>query len=392
MGLALRAVNFINPVLFSKHLISDILMSSFTDIHCSIEYYDGVDMMSALQAAVAILKEANAPLHYKEITRRMIDSGLWQTNGKTPERTVSSEITKNIELKGDNALFQRINEGVYALRSGEISQSQGQSEAVDRGDDTPQMAFDTSSAKFVSFTDAAEQVLKQYSNGKPMHYREITSKALALNLIKTKGLTPEATLYSQILSEIRRNDRKGTTPRFVMQKGGFVGLSRWHSTESDGLILQIEQHNQRARKQIHGRLFSMSPKEFEELVGQLLVALGFENVIVTDYSKDGGIDVRGTLVVGDVIRVNMAVQVKRWKANVPAPEVQRVRGSLGTHDQGLIITTSDFSEGAIEEARRPNAVPVALMNGSQLVTLLVEHSIGVYRRSYGLIELGETDE
>ena len=73
---------------------------------------------------------------------------------------------------------------------------------------------------------------------------------------------------------------------------------------------------------------------------------------------------RGTLVVGDVIRTRMAVQVKRWKHNVQAPIVQQVRGSLGTHEQGLIITTSDFSAGAREEAARPDAVPVGLMKAS----------------------------
>ncbi len=66
---------------------------------------------------------------------------------------------------------------------------------------------------------------------------------------------------------------------------------------------------------------------------------------------------------GDVIRTRMAVQVKRWKANIHAPTVQQVRGSLGTHEQGLIISTGDFSSGAREEAQRANAVPVALMNG-----------------------------
>ena len=43
---------------------------------------------------------------------------------------------------------------------------------------------------------------------------------------------------------------------------------------------------------------------------------------------------------------------KRWKANVQAPTVQQVRGALGAHDQGLIITTSDFSAGARAEARQ----------------------------------------
>ena len=68
---------------------------------------------------------------------------------------------------------------------------------------------------------------------------------------------------------------------------------------------------------------------------------------MTPASGDGGIDVRGTLVVGDVIRTRMAVQVKRWKRNVQAPTVQQVRGSLGTHEQGLIVTTSDFRQGGV---------------------------------------------
>jgi len=91
-----------------------------------------------------------------------------------------------------------------------------------------------------------------------------------------------------------------------------------------------------------------------------------------------------------VIRTRMAVQVKKWKKNVQAPVVQQVRGSLGTHEQGLIITTSDFSPGARQEAARPDAVhTVALMNGEQLVVLLVENGIGVVRRSHDLIELNQ---
>ena len=71
--------------------------------------------------------------------------------------------------------------------------------------------------------------------------------------------------------------------------------------------------------------------------------------------------------------------------------VQQVRGSLGTHEQGLIITTSDFSPGARKEAARPDATPVALMNGEQLVLLLVEHNIGVSRRTHDLIEIDENN-
>jgi restriction system protein len=171
----------------------------------------------------------------------------------------------------------------------------------------------------------------------------------------------------------------------VFHGKGIIGLAKWGA---GGLAFQIELHNADVRKKLHTSLQAMNPTEFEELIVQLLVALGFEDVTLTPASGDGGIDVRGTLVVGDVVRTQMAVQVKRWRRNVQAPIVQQVRGSLGTHEQGLIITTSDFSKGAREEAARPNAVPVGLMNGEQLVALLVENNIGIQRTSYQLIELG----
>jgi restriction system protein len=156
------------------------------------------------------------------------------------------------------------------------------------------------------------------------------------------------------------------------------------------LTQEILQHNQIVHLQLHQRLHSMSAAGFEELIGHLLTALGFEDVEVTARSGDGGIDVRGTLVVGAVIRTKMAVQVKRWKANVQSPIVQQVRGSLGTHDQGLIITTSDFSSGAKEEAQRANAIPVALMSGGQLVRLLIENNMGIRRTKHDLLELEDS--
>ncbi len=106
------------------------------------------------------------------------------------------------------------------------------------------------------------------------------------------------------------------------------------------------------------------------------MALGFEEARVTPLGGDGGVDVRGTLVVGEVVRIRMAVQAKRWKGNGGAPVVQQVRGSLGAHEQGLIITTSDFSRSARTEAMRADAAPVALMNGEQLATVLAEREVG----------------
>jgi len=335
--------------------------------------------MNVREAAVQILKDAGEPLHVKEITKHILEKKLWKTAGKTPHQTVAARLYADIKKNGDASAFVQTGPQTFSLRTGpelpalqgtRINQKKTKMKAITRS---------------YSFTDAAQKVLEQFGNKRPMHYRAITEKALELGWLDTKGKTPEASMYAQILTEIRRYRKRGERPRFIQHGKGYVGLSRWMGR---GLAFEIEQHNKKVRQALRKRLLAMDWGEFEELIARLLAEMGFEDIEMTRRSGDGGIDVRGTLVVGDVIRTRMAVQVKKWKRNVQAPVVQQVRGSLGTHEQGLIITTSDFSPGARKEAARPDAVPVALMNGEQLVMLLVENSIGVTRRSHDLIELG----
>lgn len=245
-----------------------------------------------------------------------------------------------------------------------------------------------SSKETMTFNDAAEYVLGKYSNGQPMHYRKIMEKILDLGLVNSIGMTPEATLYSQILTETSRKIKRGETPRFVKYGRGLVGLQ---TTIGKGLSFQIDLHNSEVHKKLHQQIMSLTASEFENLIGRLLTSIGFEDVSVTSRSNDGGIDVRGVLVVGDVIKTKMAIQAKKWKANVQAPIVQQVRGSLSAHEHGLIITTSDFSSGAYEEAQQPEKIPVALMGGKQLVNLLIENDIGISRESHDIIYL-QNDE
>lgn len=332
--------------------------------------------MSVLTAVQTVLAEAGEPLHYREITKRVLEQRLWSTNGLTPHETVNARLAVDIIKRGQGSYFQRTGKGVFALRAWGLPEFQP----------PPPKADESPRESRMSFTDAAEAVLEKYGGKQPMHYRAITEKALDLGLIATAGKTPEATLYAQIITEIQRRTKRGERPRFVQYGKGFIGLPKWAGS---GLAFQIEQHNQQVRKRLRQRIGEMSPAEFEALVGTLLAKLGFEDVTVTAVNNDGGIDVRGTMVTGDVIRTRMAVQVKRWKNNVQAPTVQQVRGSLGTHEQGLIITLSDFSKGAKEEAERADATPVALMNGEQLVKLLVENDIGVHRTGHDILELGE---
>ena len=59
--------------------------------------------------------------------------------------------------------------------------------------------------------------------------------------------------------------------------------------------------------------------------------------------------------------------------------------------ESLSTTTSGFSPGARKEARRPDASPVALMDGEQLARLLAEKEIGAERGTYDLWTLLEPE-
>ena len=135
----------------------------------------------------------------------------------------------------------------------------------------------------------------------------------------------------------------------------------------------------------------MLPDRFEALIGELLIALGFEEerLRVTSYSNDGGIDVRGVLNAGNITEVNAAVQVKRWKNNIQAPVVQSIRGSLVVHEQGIVITTSKFSKGAIAEAQAPGKVRISLVDGEQLLDLLIAHKIGVKAEAFTVYSIDQ---
>jgi restriction system protein len=340
--------------------------------------------MDVKTAATQVLQQAGTALHAKDIAEQIMAAGLWQSDGKTPDATVSARLYSDIKNNGDKSPFVKVGPQTFALRdSAEIPRGAGPVPAAVQVAPKPSPA----NAGF-SFTDCAQKVLEKFGGKKPMHYKEITEKALQKGWLVTGGKTPEATMYAQVITEIKRQQKRGERPRFVQHGRGYVGLSQWMGR---GLAFQIEQHNHQVRKVLRERLLAMKPGEFEELISQLLAEMGFEMVEVTKLSGDGGIDVRGTLVVGDVVRIKMAVQVKKWKLknNILAPVVQQVRGSLGAHEQGLIITTSDFSPGAVKEAAQSDKTPIALMNGEQLVMLLMEHGIGVHRSTPDLFEIDE---
>jgi len=151
----------------------------------------------------------------------------------------------------------------------------------------------------------------------------------------------------------------------------------------------LDREKQQIRVQLLELLMNLHPQQFEEFAARLLESVGFTDIEVTKYVGDGGIDGYGNLEMG-VVRVRAAFQVKRWRNNIPPAEINQFRGAIsGEFDQGIFITTSDFSDEAKKASSRRGAVPIVLINGDRIVNIMLEKGLGVRQEPLTVTKIDE---
>lgn len=133
--------------------------------------------------------------------------------------------------------------------------------------------------------------------------------------------------------------------------------------------LKQQAESERKRKSISQKideLMELTPREFEEYVGQLYRYLGFEDVVVTQYSNDKGIDI---LLCKDDLKYG--IQCKRYKGTVGSPDIQKFIGALdhAKADKGIFVTTGMFS---FEAEKMASEHPIELINRIELAKLILE--------------------
>lgn len=123
--------------------------------------------------------------------------------------------------------------------------------------------------------------------------------------------------------------------------------------------------------------------KFEDIVLDLLIKMGYggskeEAKQSTGKTQDGGID--GIINEDRLGLDNIYIQAKRWKDTVVGrPEIQKFSGALDTPGamKGIFITTSTFSESAIQYAKDLVSKKIILIDGIQLANYMIEFNLGV---------------
>jgi len=137
-------------------------------------------------------------------------------------------------------------------------------------------------------------------------------------------------------------------------------------------------------------LRQLSPTGFEKVCRELLRESGFENVEITGGSADGGIDGYGTLELNPFVSFKVLFQCKRYKENntVSRAQIGDFRNAMiGRAEKGLVITTSTFSNAAIQEANRDGAPPIELVDGEKLVKMFEMVELGVKKKSIYSVDI-----
>jgi len=126
---------------------------------------------------------------------------------------------------------------------------------------------------------------------------------------------------------------------------------------------------------------SLPPSGFERLCQRLLRESGFQRVIVTGRSGDGGIDGIGVLQVNPFVTFSVLFQCKRYQGSVTPSHIRDFRGAMmGRADKGIIITTGTFTLDAKKEARRDGVPPIELVAGEDLIHLFEDLQLGLLPR------------
>lgn len=69
-----------------------------------------------VDAAILVLHEAgNKPMNVKDMIEAILAKNLWSTSGKTPAATLYSSILREIQKKGADARFKKVDRGQFAL-------------------------------------------------------------------------------------------------------------------------------------------------------------------------------------------------------------------------------------------------------------------------------------
>jgi restriction system protein len=174
------------------------------------------------------------------------------------------------------------------------------------------------------------------------------------------------------------------------------GDSASEATPEERIYQSVALINADLRAKLLQRVLEAGSAFFEELVLDLLVAMGYgagrDASEVRGKAGDGGID---GVIREDKLGLDLIyVQAKRYgTGNIVGPD--KIREFAGALDftgarKGVFITTSRFTGDAVRFADQLQTKRIVLVDGERLTALMMQHGVGVRRKGEPIV-LQEVD-
>ena len=215
----------------------------------------------------------------------------------------------------------------------------------------------------------------------------ITQRGRDLLALHPEGFTEE--IGRQIVQQSRN---AGPSPGGIDDPTPQSLVSAAQQTPDERIETAIKEIHQQVARELLDKISAAPPTFFEQLVLELLHALGYgaseEDLERVGHAGDGGID--GVISLDRLGFERVYIQAKRWQGSVGRPEVQAFYGALAGRRarKGVFITTSSFTREARDFASQV-ADNIVLIDGPRLTSLMIEHGVGVTH--YRVLRLPRVD-
>jgi restriction endonuclease Mrr len=254
----------------------------------------------------------------------------------------------------------------------------------------------TNAKAHLSFVDAAEYVLREES--KPLKYSDLTAKAIKKGLVLSEAKNPETGMYVSLRSEINRRELRAEPQRFVFLGNGMFQLAELMAGDSGKKTKtateQIKDSRRDASQELYRRLTDTDHGEqFEAMVGDLLIKMGYQNVQIIGGKDDQGVDILCEKRDG-VVTTRFAFQCKckSLKNKIGPKDISTLRDNLSTYQcqRGILVTTSQLNEEAKTKAKEAGKEPIQFIEHEEILDLFTENGIGIRTESLRHYQLDAT--
>jgi len=208
--------------------------------------------------------------------------------------------------------------------------------------------------------------------------------------INTKYLKqfPEFVAFHDANGKSSTTDEHSSTTQELVEKT--------NQTPQEILDTSYQSLRQALAQELLDHIKGGTPKYFEGLVVDLLVAMGYggsrkDAGQAVGQVGDGGID---GIIKEDKLGLDaIYIQAKKWEGTVGGPVVQGFAGALMGKKarKGILITTSTFSQQAKNYAAGIDNLKIILIDGEQLAQLMIDHDVGVTEESRYIVKKIDLD-